>query len=440
MFSLNNWQQGKKWTNWSGRYIAYPNQYYAPRSIEQLCTIIQEHAAQQRTIRVTGAAHSFSPIAMPEHSALSLHHLRGLIDVDTANCTATFYAGTYLYEVGPLLAQHGLALSNMGDIQEQSLAGVIATGTHGTGVTLGSFSSMVQTWGFVNGLGEYVEHTRADDDLSKALHLSVGVLGVLVKVTLQVVPLYSLGYTSERKNLRHELATYKESIRQNRHVEWFYFPGSESIQVKRMNLSPLVAQSQWTRKKEYWKLQLLENNAFFVASELCRIKPSFSAAVSKISSNVISEATRTDISYTLFPTPRHVKFVETEYAIPLEHFEDCLEEIHDMFCAKTFDVHFPIECRTTAAEDGFLSPTQNKESAFIAFHMYKDMDEDHYFAWVHQLMTKYNGRAHWGKVNCYDELNMQQLYPNFGKFQAIRRQLDPHNVFLTPYLRKIFAV
>ena len=437
MFSIKKWQDGEKWTNWCQNYLAYPN-YYAPHSIEEICGIVKEHATKGKTIRVTGAAHSFSPVAMPEQSALTLHHLRGLIQVDKENGTATFYAGTYLYEVGPLLAQFGLALSNMGDIQAQTLAGAISTGTHGTGITLGSFSSMVVTWGFVNGAGEYVEHHRGDDELSKALHVSVGLLGILVKVTIHVVPLYSLHYTSERKQFSEEMNNYEHTIRSHRHVEWFYFPGSDTIQVKKMDAVMPTRQSSFQKATKLMQVHLLENGAFYIASELCKWKPSISNAISSLSSKVISETKQTSISYEIFPSPRSVKFVETEYAIPLQHFTACMEEVHAMFKRRQFDVHFPIECRTTAAEDGYLSPTQGVESAFIAFHMYKGMDETAYFEWVHQLMKKYEGRPHWGKINQYDQTNIEMFYPNAKKFNEIRKQHDPFNVFLTAYFKKIF--
>lgn len=438
MFSITNWQQGARWTNWAQQYVAYPSHFYAPTSIDEICSIVKAHAQAKRTLRVTGAAHSFSPIALPQHSALSLHHLRGLISVNHQAQTATFWAGTYLYEVGPLLAAHGLALSNMGDIQEQTLAGVVATGTHGTGVTLGSFSSMVTAWSYVNGRGEYVEHRRGHDDLSQALHVSVGTLGIFVQVTLQVIPLYSLHYTSDRASLQEELLDVEQTIRNNRHVEWYYFPGSETLQRKKMNVAPLTVQSDAARKKEWLKLQLLENNAFQAISSLCKIVPRLSLPCSQLSSRLIGTSDRTDISYALFPTPRHVKFVEAEYAIPLEAFSDCLHDIHALFTRRTHDVHFPIECRTTTAEQGFLSPTRQRESAFFAFHMYKGMDEEAYFDDIHALMQKYDGHAHWGKMNRYHVEDMHTLYPQFAQFQQIRREQDPDNVFLTPYLRKIF--
>ncbi|WP_042473103.1 D-arabinono-1,4-lactone oxidase [Bacillus ndiopicus] len=437
MFSMKNWQEGKRWTNWSNNIVSYPSTYFAPTSIDAIGEIIKNMKTKQ-TLRVTGAAHSFSPVAMPEETALTLHNLRGLLSVDTENLTATFYAGTYLYEIGPLLAQHNLALINMGDIQAQTLAGVIATGTHGTGITLGSFSSMVTKWGFINGLGEYIEHERATDDLSEALHVSVGLLGILVTVTIQVMPLYSLHYVSEKVNLMEELKNFQHTIQAHRHVEWFYFPGSDLIQVKKMDAVEPVEQNKWERRLNEANLQLVENGLFYLISELCKWQPRASASVSKLSSKLVSEGVRTDLSYRMFPSPRSVKFNETEYAIPLQHFEACMEEIHVTMKSGKFDVHFPIECRTTKGEAGMLSPTQGNESAFLAFHMYKGMDETPYFEWVRTLMKKYNGRPHWGKVNDYHAENIRDYYPNFDKFAAIREVHDPNNIFVTTYFRRIF--
>ncbi|MBG9456488.1 FAD-linked oxidase [Lysinibacillus sphaericus] len=440
MFSIDKWKNREKWTNWAGNVISYPSEMYLPQSIEEVTNIVGHAREFGKTIRVTGAAHSFSAVAMPEHIALSLHNMRGLIAVNEAKQEATLWAGTYLYEIGPLLAKHGFALINMGDIQEQTIAGAVSTGTHGTGVTLGSLSSAVTRWGFVDGTGTYREHMRGMDDLSEALHVTLGMLGVLVKVTIKVIPLYSLHYVSTRDTLANGLAIFAEDIRQHRHVEWFYFPSSETIQVKRMNAVAPVYQSEWSKRIETLKLQIVENGAFFAMSELCKWKPSFSGAISKLAAANVVEGEKMGISYEIYPSPRSVKFQESEYAIPLTQFESCMEEIHATFKSGIFNVHFPLECRTTAGEAGFLSPTQGQESAFIAFHMYKGMQEGPYFEWVHTMMKKYKGRPHWGKLNHLTANYVYELYPDVEKFLAIRSQCDPDNVFLTGYLRKIFTL
>ena len=439
MFSVDKWKDAGKWTNWAGNMISYPGEMYLPRSIEEVGSIVKRAREKKKTIRVTGAAHSFSAVAMPEHIALSLHELRGLIHLDKDKQEATLWAGTYLYEIGPLLADYGFALINMGDIQEQTIAGAVSTGTHGTGVTLGSLSSTVMRWGFVDGTGEYREHKRGEDAVSEALHVSLGMLGVLVKVTLKVMPLYSLHYVGTREQLSNGLTKFAADIRRNRHVEWFYFPGCETIQVKRMNAVAPVFQSEWSKRVETLKLQIVENGAFYAVSELCKWKPSLSGTISKLSAASVVEGEKTGISYEIYPSPRSVKFQESEYAIPLTQFEACMEEIHETFTSGAFNVHFPLECRTTAGEAGYLSPTQGEESAFIAFHMYKGMSEEPYFKWVHTLMMKYNGRPHWGKQNYLTAGYVRELYPNVEEFLAIRAQYDPDEVFLTNYLKKLFV-
>lgn len=437
MFSIKKWKNGNRWRNWSGSYSADPSAFYAPKSVEELISIVKHHHETGKKIRVTGAAHSFSPVALPEQTALSLHYLRGLMHVDYERMEATFYAGTYLYEIGPLLAAHGLAVYNMGDIDMQSLAGVVGTGTHGTGITLGSFSNTIVKWCMINGLGQYVEYERTDDATSKALHLSLGLLGIFVALTMKVRPLYSLHYISERVDFETMLTTFDAVIHAHRHVEWYYFPGSTTLQKKTMDEVPVVKQRKWQAAVDYAQLQIVENGLLYMASELCKWKPSLSRHVSELSSKLITTGQKTSVCYEIFPTPRHVKFHEVEYAIPLEAFPSCMEAIHQLFTAQTLDVHFPIECRVAAAEEGYLSPTQGKQVAYIAFHQYKAQNPEQYFRRVDELMQNFHGRAHWGKLNRYAAQKMEVLYPQLASFENVRQLYDPTDVFMTATVRKI---
>ncbi|WP_397538727.1 D-arabinono-1,4-lactone oxidase [Rummeliibacillus pycnus] len=437
MFSVKDWVDTRKWQNWAGNVKGTPTQSLLPHDTKQLSNLIWNTQKQHKTIRVTGAAHSFSPIAKPDDIAISLHNMRGLIDINRDTGEATFWAGTYLYEIGPILAQFGFALANMGDIHEQTIAGAIGTGTHGTGVTLGSLSSQVVMWGFVDGLGNYHEHTRGDDDISKALHISLGLLGVLVKVTIKTVPLYSLKCQTTHYNFDEANKVWDMMIREHRHVEWFYFPGTERIQVKIMDQIPIVEQSKKSKTVEDLKNNVIENGLLLVVSEVCKIQPKATKWVSNLASKSLPNSVKQGLSYEIFPSSRKVKFLEMEYAIPLEHFNDCMEEIHFTLKSHPFKVHFPIECRTTKGESGFLSPTQDRESAFIAFHMYRGMDEKDYFRWVQKLMRKYNGRPHWGKMNHLTKEHILELYPNYPRFLQLREKYDPENIFVTDYFKKL---
>ena len=435
MLSVEKLRTGT-YSNWSQNEVASNLLFHEPKSIDEISTIIHSLHMKEENLRVVGAAHSFSPIAKPEHHAMSLHQMRGLVSVDMKQQQATFWAGTYLHEIGPKLASYGMALENMGDIAEQTIAGAISTGTHGTGLKLSSISNQVFKWGIIDGKGVYREITRGQDDLSEALHISLGLLGVVVQVTFQALPLYALRYSSEHISLLDTLMNASTIMNEHRHAEWFYFPGQEKLQLKTMDLIPKPEMK--SSKFQKWTDDFMENTVFQLLSRGCRVMPKATKYVSKLSASAVPTGVKEAYSYDIFPSPRKVKFLEMEYAIPVERFEEALEEIHYVLKSQPFRVHFPIEIRVASGEAGFLSPTQGKNSAFFAFHMYKGMDHESYFKWAHQTMEKYGARPHLGKMNKLTKEDLYTKYPHFESFTKIRDEFDPANVFMTNYFKQLF--
>lgn len=284
MLSLDK-LRGGKFANWSQNERSTNFELYTPSSIEEVTAIIAHSATANKNLRVIGAGHSFSPVAKPEHSAMTLHNMRGMITIDEDKQQATFWAGTYLHEVGPLLAKYGLALENMGDIAEQSIAGAISTGTHGTGLKLRSVSNQIVKWCFIDGQGHYQEVGRDQDDLSQALHISLGLLGVIVQVTFQAVPLYALRYTSSHVTLADTLRDAQGILQQYRHAEWFYFPGQEKMQLKTMEQIqlPMSTSTAWQK----WTDDFMENTVFHMLSSSCKWYPKATKWVSKVSANAV---------------------------------------------------------------------------------------------------------------------------------------------------------
>lgn len=440
MFSLKTIGKQKIWSNWAGNVSASFEQFFTPTSIEELQTIVVRANEENKGIRVIGASHSFSPIAKPEDYLISLHHLRGLVEVDTDKQEATFWAGTYLHEIGPILKDYGLALENMGDIQEQTIAGAISTGTHGTGITLGSVSNQVIQWEWIDGTGQLHTHKRQDeDDLSNALHVSLGLLGIFIKITIKAVPLYSLKVTTYQDTLTEGLSILETKLSQLRHLEWFWFPGTDLIQVKEMDAVEPTPQRKLEKTYSRLSKQLIENNAFYFISEICRRHPQKTAWASRFSAKSIPSRTEVGYSYEMFASPRLVKFYEMEYAIPIASFSDCIRELESGLNRRHFHVHFPIECRFVKSETGFLSPNHHQDSAYLAFHMYKGMPYEDYFSWVNEVMAHFGGRPHWGKMNPLTSETASLLYPKWTSFQTIREQFDPDGIYLNQYLRELFA-
>ncbi len=428
MFSIK-----KNWQNWGETASREQASFYTPQSIEDVQNIVIRAKNQNKTIRTVGAGHSFSPVALPDCYAMELSHMTGLIHVDETLQQATFWAGTRLYDVGPLLAASQLALENMGDIDVQTIAGAISTGTHGTGIQLGSISNQIVRWGVVDGNGTYRQITR-EDAYSESMHISLGLMGVITDVTIQAVPLYGLAYDCSKVTTNTLLSTFQKTVQTNRHAEWFYFPGQTDVQQKVMNpIDPMTVQAKPLSKMDIF----LENNVLQYASSLCKVIPKATKLVSNLSAKAVPIGQREDVSYQLFATPRKVKFVECEYAIPIENFEACFEELHETLSRHPYAVHFPIEIRTQKGERGFLSPTQGKDCVFIAFHMYKGMRYEPYFRYVHYVTSKYGGRAHFGKMNRYDESDFKQQYANHNIFLEHIEQFDPQGLFRTAFFKRM---
>lgn len=427
-----------KWTNWSRNIHAQLDYLHSPKSVDGVQSIIDSCRIRGTTLRAVGASHSFSQVAQADKDALSLQNLRGLISYDMDAMEARLWAGTYLYEAAPILESIGMAFENMGDIQQQTIAGAICTGTHGSGIQFGSLSDQVIAWTWIDGKGQIRQHRRGEDDLSKALSVSLGLLGVIIDVTIKAVPLYSLEVESFKQNFQEALSNWSKDIQLNRHLEWFYFPGVEAVQVKKTNKVSIIKQTKQSKIEDFIKDGIIETVGFKVISEACRLKPFLSRKLTAFSANNIPTGSKKGLYYEMLTTPRLVKFTEVEYAVPLRKFEEAMEEIHNFLKAHPFFVHFPIECRVTAGENGFLSPTQGEETAFLAFHMYKGMDNTPYFKWVHNMMTKYGGRPHFGKMNDLTEKKLKALYPNLDLFLKYREQNDPTNVFLSDYMKNLF--
>ncbi|WP_433957820.1 D-arabinono-1,4-lactone oxidase [Cytobacillus horneckiae] len=431
-------QFGKTWRNWAATSESKPAQIMYPETINEVQEIVREAKLNNNKIRVVGAGHSFTHLANTNDCLISLDRLSGLEAIDDENGTATVFAGTRLYEIAAYLGNQGYAQENLGDINVQSIAGAISTGTHGTGRQFGNISTQVIELQLVTANGEILTLSEKESpQLFKASLVSLGTFGIIVKVSLKIIksPIYL--YRSDKlqfQELEHQLESL---MKKNRHFEFFLFPYSDTVQVKTMNAVSGKSQNlSWHKLKTL----VMENYLFFLISEICRLYPKTSSFFSKISAKAIGKEKIQAKSHQLFATPRKVRFCEMEYCIPIEQFMPALLEIRRAMDVKHFNVHFPIECRTVKSDDIWLSPSYKRESAYIAFHMYKGMDYEPFFVEMEEIMKKYNGRPHWGKMHTRTYEELKEIYPKLNDFLAYRKQLDPDGLFVNKYLKKMLNI
>lgn len=427
----------KQIKNWSGSVNFTPKQIHIPTTEDEVIELVKQYYPAKQTIRVVGSAHSFTRLIETDDVFISLDKLEGIISVDREAMQATVWGGTKIKTLGADLSAEGMAQANLGDIDVQSIAGAISTGTHGSGVKLGSIATQVVGLRLITGTGDILDCSETENrEIFKAAQVSMGLLGIITRVTLQCVPAYSLDYNWYSSPIQDVLDNL-DTLKQNRNFEFFWFPHTETTFVKTMNITDKTPESKsfmrWVNEN------IVENGILWLLSIFARQFPSQSKNVAKTIAGLTSDGQNVTASHDTFATLRLVKFQEMEYNIPVEHFEACLTEIKACITEHDIQVHFPIECRFVHSDDILLSPAYQRESAYIAVHKFKGMPYRDYFDKIESIFRKYDGRPHWGKLHTRSASDLRELYPRWGDFMAIRQQLDSDGIYLNAYLKDLIA-
>lgn len=423
-------------SNWSGSVQFTPKEVKTPASIEELQAIVRECTKNRSTIRVVGSGHSFTDVVKTTGTLISLDNLQGVENIDKEKCQATALAGSKLKWLGAKLFENGMAQINLGDIDVQSIAGALSTGTHGTGVAFGTLSTQMIEITLVTANGDLLVCSENENkEIFKAAQVSLGTLGIIVKIRLQLVPIYKLKIVKAKNTLDNVMKNIDKFKNGSRNFEFYWFPHTNIIQTKDSDITDEAPIK--TSFLKYFNDIILENGVFKVLSELSRMFPSTSKYVAKISAAGVSTGMDINYSANIFATPRLVKFQEMEYNVPVENAVAVLTEMRET--ASHFKVHFPVEVRFVKGDDIYISPAYQRDAIYFAVHMYKGMEYKEYFAAMENIFKKYQGRPHWGKLHTRTAKEFAQLYPMWNKFQEIRNKLDPNGLFMNEHTKKIMV-
>lgn len=429
------------WTNWAGNQSVDGVRIERPRSSEDVADAVRQAAAGGEKVKALGSGHSFTGIAAPQHVALDLSALDGLHDADREAATVTVGAGTSLSRLNDLLAGAGLAATNLGDIDAQTIAGAISTGTHGTGAKFGGIATQVIGLEMVTADGSTLDCSAAErPELWSAARVGLGALGVLTRVTLQCVPLFSLRAEEGPMPLDELLDRFDELAANFDHFEAYWFPHTRSTLVKRNTRLPLAeGLDRLPAWREWLDDEFLSNRVFGWTIELGKRKPSWIPNLNRVASRALGSRSFTDLSYKVFTSPRRVRFREMELAIPREAAVEAIREVVKAMEGSGMTIGFPVELRVAAGDDIPLSTASGRDSAYLAFHVPAAVDHTAYFRLVAGVLDPYGARPHWGKLHDLDAELLRTRYPRFDEFTAIRRQVDPTGVFSNSYLDRVLG-
>ncbi|MYV56388.1 D-arabinono-1,4-lactone oxidase [Streptomyces sp. SID3212] len=429
------------WRNWAGNVTARPARTVSPASVDELSAVVRRAAADGLKVKAGGTGHSFTAVAATDGVRIRPDLLTGIREIDRTGspATVTVEAGTPLKRLNAALAREGLSLTNMGDIMEQTVAGAISTGTHGTGRESASIAAQVRALELLTADGSLLRCSAEENaDVFAAARVGLGALGVITAVTFAVEPVFLLTAREEPMSFDRVTAEFDQHVAENEHFEFYWFPHTGNCSTKRNNRSaglpaPLGRVSGWVED------EFLANGLFEVVCSVGKAVPMVIPPLARVSSRVLSARTYTDIPYKVFTSPRRVRFLEMEYALPREHVVEALREVKAMVERSPLKISFPVEIRTAPADDIPLSTASGRESAYIAVHLYRGTPHRSYFTAVERIMIAYGGRPHWGKVHTRDAAYLAGVYPRFAEFAAVRDRLDPDRLFGNDYLRRVIG-
>ncbi len=427
------------WRNWAGNQQVTPARVVTPRSTDEVAAAVRRAADSGLTVRMTGTGHSFTGAAVAAGVLLRPAGLTAVRSVDTASGQVTAEAGLPLRKLNKVLADHRLALANLGDIQEQTLAGATQTGTHGTGRDAAGLVSQIAGLELVLADGSVVTCSPGErPELFDAARVGVGALGVVTAITWRTVPAFLLRAQEEPMAWDEVLSRLDEFAAGNDHFEFYWWPHTEGCLTKRNNRTEGPARPL-SRIRQWLDDELLSNVVFEFTNRLNRRIPATIKPANLIAAKALTSRTYVDTSYKVFTSPRRVRFKEQEYAIPQEHLAAALRELRALFGKNDWRISFPIEVRLLPAEDAWLSMAYRRPTAFIAIHVYHRNPHQEYFRAVEEVMTAVGGRPHWGKLHTRDAGYLETVYPRFADFQRLRDELDPDRRFANPYTTRVFG-
>lgn len=426
------------WKNWAGNQRCEPVAVEHPSNEDELVAAVKRAASAGRRVKAVGAGHSFTDAALTDGVQLQLDRYSQILQINRDTNQVTVQSGISIATLNQELADRDLAMPNLGDIAYQSISGAISTATHGTGATLTGIAGQVVGLTLITGDGSVVTCSRDEEpEIFHAARVGVGALGLISNVTLQCVPAFKLHAIEEPMRVDAVLADLDSYVDGNEHFEFFWVPHTGWALTKRNNRTdaPVGGMTRWRFFKE--KI-LLENVAFGLVNRLGRMRPSLIPRLQRL----VPSSGKTEYvaqSHKIFASPRFVKFVEMEYAVPRAAVPEALNRIRSFIDDSGLRIGFPVEVRFTAPDDIPLSTASGRDTGYLAVHVYKGMPYEQYFRGVEAIMDSLEGRPHWGKLHFQTAATLAARYPEWDRFQAVRRRLDADGRFANAYTDRVLG-
>lgn len=414
------------WRNWSGHLVANPTAHVTPSSEQELIAYLKSTTG---TIRPVGAGHSFAPLVPTDGELLVLDKLSGLERYDERRMTAELMAGTRVADAGPLLHEIGQAMPNLPDIDHQTLAGAIATSTHGTGKHLKSLSGYVSSLRLVTPTGDVIDaDAHHETDVFDAGRVSLGALGVVTRIGFENRKPFCVltrNWMEETSSVLDNFDAYAD--------EWQHF---EMMPLLHSDYSLVIAHKETSAAIEPMPAED-DDGAFLKLIDATPV--ALRGALINTLADSIEPTQGVDWSFNALTNLRFDRFNEMEYSVPAARGAECLMEILETVSDRGIDVTIPLEYRLIDEDDSWISMFEGGPRVSISVHRMAQYDFHDLFDAVEPIFWKYEGRPHWGKLHTLDFDRLKAIYPHLADFASLQQALDPEGRMLNPHLRKVLG-
>lgn len=408
------------WTNWAGNESCRPQEIAFPRTEDEVSEIIASATHRGLPIRVVGAGHSFSTICLTDGVLISLDRMSGIVHADPGSQLVRARSGTRIRDFGDPLWGMGLCLKNQGDIDSQHIAGAMSTATHGSGIRQQCFSATARRFRVVLPSAEAIDVTEDDPELLAAMQVSLGLLGVITEVELKAREAFAIAERIEFWPLEEMLARWDDEMSNRRHFSFFWMPAADSPDRLFMEYPDGLDMTDWARVKLYDELPASSLDGRGGAPGVDRL----------------------DRPYRIYPDPDfqgEITMRELEYMVPFDRGKDAFLALRELVLGKYPDNKYPIEIRSIAADNAYLSPFYARDSISVSICGHKYLDYRGFLADVATTLDPFDPRPHWGKIHYMDRQRLQAAFPEYDRFLGIRERLDPSGTFLGPHLSPAFG-
>jgi FAD/FMN-containing dehydrogenase len=412
-------QHRQTWANWADNQRFFVDEMARPTSEDEVIELVQDAVRERRPVGIAGSAHSFSPIVQTSGLLLEMKGVNGILATDAGTSRAEMLAGTTLRQLGRELWDARLSIKNMGDVDAQTIAGAVSTGTHGSGPQWGSLSSTIASMRLVTGTGEVIDIDQSQPELLHAAQVSIGLLGVITRVTMDAMPAYRLREANRIAPLQEVLDTWDDAPRAHRHYSLFWAPAEESASL--YELPPIPTDHCYVKTLEELPVE---------------------SDADRREVTVGPVGARTGPAHLIYPDTADevATWIELEYHVDIASGRDAFLALRSVMQHGFPEAISPIQVRWTKGEPAFLSPHYGHDTCSLSVSGLKKHDWDRFLRAVDETLRPFKPRPHWGKMGYMDAPGFRLVYPALDRFLAVRAELDPHDLFLNDYFRAVFSL